>query len=310
MSTHALVFALDISKTRTGVCVLRVPFITADWSHPKIEILAVSAIVPDFGEGAQRVWFPTARSFYDQLMQRFILKYRHLYPEDVPICAYEGAAWGSNTSEMMVYIQQRLFEFMDSHPMSNMDLMGFSPAFCRKVVRLWVGEEHSAHAKNLAKNIYTRLCQQHEKLLVAPVPEEKRVSQDAKDAVMIGLAAALLTVQFLRPAGHNDQFIASYSGGEVLYNSLAEFCLGMRGINSHAHPNHPLNLREMLKDLKKRDEHHLSPQNPYLYPARTYRIVKSDTNTPYPASDQYFQAWQGLPKQGIKLAQTLIHRHG
>lgn len=307
MATHALLFSLDISKTRTGVSVLRVPFINDDWTQERIEVIYVGDIIAGFALGAQRLWWPTAQSLYEQFRE-VVVEYRREYRDDIPVLAYEGAAYGQNTSEMMVYLQQRLFEHMDSQWVTNMDLLGFTPGFCRKATRIWVGDvDHCAQPKVLAKRIFSQL-ERRPDLLKTSIPYGKRISQDATDSVLIGLAAAISTVQFLRPRQWGEDWILAYAPGQAIYNQLSESIVGVRGATSHPHPSHPANFKEVLKDLRKRDEPHIDPTNPYVYPTRTYRIIHKANEQPH-TNPRYLKVKQGLTRLGGKLEDTLIHTH-
>jgi hypothetical protein len=71
---------------------------------------------------------------------------------------------------------------------------------------------------------------------------------------------------------------------------------------------HPANFRQMMKDLAKRDDPHLTMRNPYLYPARTFRLLNRHTEKAVGFGPYIYS--QGLSKAGDKPGITIVHGQG
>jgi hypothetical protein len=193
--THALIFAADISKTATGIAVLKMPFLDTEeetLGRPRI-LFSTTIKAKEVAQGAARIWFPTAIAIFAEL-QNIIGSHRRANPDCFPVFAYEGAAWGANTSEMMVWLQQRLFEWMDTDPVTNLDLLGFTPGGARAFSRAYSGTPHDGEPKRLARAIFDDLISRELIVNLSSLAAAQKFDQDAKDAVIIGTAAALTTV--------------------------------------------------------------------------------------------------------------------
>ena len=144
-----------------------------------------------------------------------------------------------------------------------------------------------------------------------------KFSQDAKDAVIIGTAACLSTIQFLRLRqieGAGFEWSPKYSDSQAHFDKWAEVVKTTPRSHKEHRLTHPLNLRQMMKDLSKRDEPHLSTLNPYLYPARTFRLFYQGIEKPYGSAEPDdgpagFLWSAGLSKLGDETGATLVHDH-
>lgn len=302
--THALIFAIDFSKTQTGVAVIRMPFI---WTDDQLPILIATARIraEEVAAGAQRIWWPTAHLIYHEL-KRIIVEHRAAYSFDYPIVAYEGAAWGQATSEMMVWLQQRVFEWMDSDPVTNLDLVGLTPAGARSFARMYSGTDHHPKPKTLSSNIVIDLAAKGKVTNLTPELAAPRwLAQDEKDAIVIGVAAGITTTQFIVTRELHGEIAADYGKSQQRYDELAFQAKRFPKL-SHSKPTHPANLRLMIRELAKRDEPHLSTANPYIYPARTLRLLGRATET---AGPQGYKYSIGLTKVGLANQLTLVHDH-